>query len=381
MNGATPMGETVVEVRPVTTRKELARFVRFPERLHRDHQQWVPPLRADERRLLDPKRNRAFRYCDCTVALAYCEGAVVGRVLGIVNRRYNEARGERSARFGHLECIDDQAVAHALLDHVEQWARGQGTTRIVGPMGFTDQDPEGFQVSGFEHEPALATYCNFEYVVRLLETEGYAKEVDYVVYRVPVPHTTPEIYRKLSARILKRGSCSLLEFRRRKQLEPHIEPMLRLMNQTFKDLAGFSPLDEGEMDDLARRYLPVIDPRFVKAVLADDRLVGFMIGVPNMNDGFRKAGGRLLPFGWLHILRAAKRSRQLDLLIGAIAEGHRGRGVDVLLGDAMIRAARDGGFLYMDSHHELEDNYRVRAEMEKVGGEVYKRYRVFQKAL
>ena len=180
MNGATPMGETVVEVRPVTTRKELARFVRFPERLHRDHQQWVPPLRADERRLLDPKRNRAFRYCDCTVALAYCEGAVVGRVLGIVNRRYNEARGERSARFGHLECIDDQAVAHALLDHVEQWARGQGTTRIVGPMGFTDQDPEGFQVSGFEHEPALATYCNFEYVVRLLETEGYAKEVDYV---------------------------------------------------------------------------------------------------------------------------------------------------------------------------------------------------------
>ena len=375
------MNEIVPVITEVRTRRELDEFIRFPERLHRNHERWVPPLRAEERRLLNPKKNRAFGYCDCTLALARCGVEVVGRIAGIVNHRYNESRGERSARFSHLECVESQGVAHALLEHVEAWGRHRGMTRVVGPLGFTDQDPEGFLVDGFEHEPSLATYYNFEFVVRLLEAEGYGKEMDYVVYCVPVPSTTPELYARLSARIIERGKFELIEFETRREIKPYIRPMLDLMNESFVDLAGFSRLDEGELGDLARRYLPVIDPRFVKCAVVEGQLAGFIAGIPNMNDGFRRANGRLLPIGWLHILRAGKQTRRLDLLLGAIEASFRGRGADVVLGDAMIRSARDAGFVVIDSHHELEDNYRMRREMEKIGGEEYKRFRVFQKTL
>jgi GNAT superfamily N-acetyltransferase len=370
-----------VEVKQITTRRETREFIRLPARIHCDHKRWVPPLYADEWRLLNPKKNRAFLYCDATLALAYQSDKVVGRVAGIINHRYNKLRNEQTARFSHLECLDERGVAGALLNYVEEWARGKGMSRVVGPMGFTEQDPEGFLVEGFEHEPALTSYCNYPYIINLVEFAGYIKEVDYVVYTIPVPTEAPELYEKIAARIQTRGTCSLVEFIRRKDLEPFIRPVLQLMNETFRDLSGYSPLDQKEMDDLARRYLPIIDPRFVKVVTAQGEVVGFIVGIPNVNDGLRRAEGCLFPFGWLRIVNAAKRARQLDLLLGGIKEEHRGRGVDVLLGGAMIRSARNAGFTHMDSHHELESNYRVRAEMERVGGTVYKRYRIFQKRL
>ncbi len=370
-----------VQVRPVANRAEKREFLLLPGTIHREHKSWAPPLDADERRLLNPKRNLALRYCKAVPALAFQDGRAVGRVMGIVNRRYNELRGESVARFSHFESVEDQEVAHALLQYVEDWAREQGMKKVVGPMGFTDQDPEGFLIEGFEEEPALASYQNLPYVIRLLEAEGYSKELDYVVYRVPVPEMVPEFYEKISARVLARGGFELVEFASRRALKPFVRPMLELMNETFRDLSGFSPLDTGEMDDLGRRFLPVVDPRFVKVVTADGQVVGFVIATPNISEGLRSANGRLLPLGWLRILRARRRTERLDLLLGGIKEGYRSRGADVLLGRAMVLTARRAGFTYMDSHHELECNSRMRAEMERMGGEVYKRYRVFQKPL
>ncbi|UCC48361.1 MAG: hypothetical protein JSV41_12995 [Gemmatimonadota bacterium] len=370
-----------IKVRQVTGRRELRKFLGLPERLNRSREGWVPPLRAEERRFLEPAKNPAFSYCDCTLVLAYRDGRAVGRIIGIVNRRYNELRNERTARFSHLECIEDQEVAHGLLGYVERWAAERGMNRVIGPMGFTDQDPEGFLVEGFGEETALASNQNPEYLVRLVEAAGYDKHADYVVYRIPVPEELPEFYRRISQRTLRRGIFTLLEFDRRRALKPFVRPILELMNETYGDLVGFSPLDDDEMDDLTRRYLPVIDPRFVKIVMAHGQPAGFIVGIPNLNEGLRRAKGRLLPLGWLKIVRAAKRARRLDLLLGGIKEEFRGRGIDVLLGSAMIRSAREAGFEYMDSHHELESNYRVRAEMERMGGRVYKRYRIFQRRL
>lgn len=370
-----------VVIKQVGRRREVKQFLALPERLNRGREGWVPPLRAEERRFVDARKNRAFTYSDCTLALAYKGERVVGRIIGIVNRRYNELRSEQTARFSHLECIEDREVAHRLLRYVERWAAERGMNKVIGPMGFTDQDPEGFLVEGFEEETALASSQNPEYLVRLVEAAGYTEYADYVVYRIPVPEQVPDFYRKISERTLRRGTFTLLEFERRGALKPFIRPVLELLNETYRDLDGFSPLDDDEMDDLARRYVPVIDPRFVKIVLADGRPAGFIVGIPNLNEGLRRAKGRLLPLGWWKIARAARRARRLDLLLGGIKEEFRGRGVDVLLGSAMIRSAREAGFAYMDSHHELESNYRVRAEMERMGGEIYKRYRIFQKRL
>jgi GNAT superfamily N-acetyltransferase len=370
-----------IELVKVWRRGQKRDFVNLPARIHQSHRSWVPPLRWEEGRFLDSRKNLAHAYCGHVPVLAYRDGRAVGRIVGIVNHRYNEMRQERTARFSQLECVEDPQVALTLLEYVERWARDLGMTRIVGPMGFTDQDPEGFMVEGFDEEPALASFQNFEYLVRFLEAGGYAKDVDYVVYRVPVPETTPAFYRRISARIRAQGTCSLVEYQSRKVLKPYIHPMLRLMNETFRDFAGYSPLDEAEIRDLARRFLPIVDPRFVKVVVAGGEVVGFIIGVPNFNEGLRKAKGRLLPFGWLAILRAAKRSRQLDLLLGGVKEAFRGRGVDVLLGESLMNSAREAGFTHLDSHHELESNRRIHREMERMGGTIYKRYRVFAKSL
>ncbi len=372
----------MISVEPVSRRRDLAEFVRFPERLHRSHHDWTPPLRKDEHRLFDPRHNRALAYCDHALWLARDEGgATVGRIVGIINRRYNEARGERTARFSHIDCIESLEVASVLLERVRVWAGERGMRRMIGPMGFTDQDPEGLLVDGFDEEPSIASYFNFPYVVRFLEALAWMKEVDYVVYKVPVPETLPPVYERVFARVMQSGRLRLLEFDNRRQLRPFIRPILDLMNETFRDLIGYSELDAEELADLERRYRYVVDPRFVKVVLDGEEVIGFIIALPNLAPALRRARGRLLPVGWLWLLRADRLTRRLDLLLGGIREAYRGRGVDVLLGAAMVRAARRSGFEYMDSHHELESNTRVQAEMQRMGGTVYKRYRVYQRTV
>lgn len=370
-----------VQVKELTGRRQLKQFIHLPSQIHRNHHKWVPPIYADEWRFFDPRKNKAFSYCDTALATAHRNDSLCGRIMGIVNRRCNELRKEKTARFGYLECLEDEEVAHALLDYVEHWARKKGMNKIIGPMGFTDQDPEGFLVEGFEHEPTIATYYNFQYIIPFLESKGYKKDVDYVVYKVKVPEKVPELYERIYKRISARSEFTLLEFRRRKDIKPYIRPILNLMNETFQDLYGFVPLDEEEMADLAKRYLPIIDPRFIKAVAKDNQIVAFILGIPNMDEGLRKAKGYLFPFGIFRIMLAARKAKQLDLLLGAIKQEYRGRGLNVLMGTAMIRSAKNAGFEYMDSHHEEETNTNVRAEMERMGGQVCKRYRIFQKQL
>ena len=370
-----------VQVVPVAGKRDLKRFIYLPEQLHRDHPRWMPPIYMDEWKYYDPRKNLAYRYCDTTMVLAAKDGRLVGRAMGIVNRRHNEMLGERTARFAGLEATRDGEVVHALLAHVEGWARERGMNKVIGPFGFNDQDPEGFLVEGYEHEPTIVTYYNFPWLIGLVEAEGYAKEVDYVVYRIPVPDRIPELYERVAERIAERGHLRVLEFTRKRQLKPFIRPILGLMNETFVGIYGYSPLDQEEMEALARQYMPLLDPRFVKAVAKGDQVVGFMIAIPNMAEGIVKAGGHLFPFGFIHVLRAMKRSRQIDLLLGGVKAEYRNRGVDTLLGAAMIRTAIAGGYEAFDSHHELESNTRVRREMERQGGVIYKRFRIFQKAL
>jgi len=369
-----------VSLTAVTGRRALKQFIFLPEQLHRDHALWMPPIYMDEWDYFNPTKNRAFGYCDTTMMLAWKGGRLVGRVMGIINRRHNEKTQARTARFALLETTDDQEVAHALLTHVEEWARSKGMTQLIGPFGFNDQDPEGFQVDGFEHHPTIVTYYNFPYVIRQLEVEGYGKETDYVVYKIPRAETVPDLMAKLAERVERRGFREV-GLTSKRQLHRYIGPVLRLMNETFEGIYGYSPLDEQEMHDLAKKYRMLLDIRFLKVVVKDEEVVGFMIAMPDLYEGIMKARGRLFPFGFIHILRAAKRSRQLDLLLAGIAPKYRGRGIDMLMSREMLRSAITAGIEHFDSHHELETNSLIRAECERQGGQIYKRYRIFQKAL
>jgi hypothetical protein len=372
-----------ITIREVKGRKDLKTFIYLPEKIHAGHKNWVHPIYMDEWKYFDAKKNKAFAYCKTVLLLAYKNGKAAGRIMGIINDRYNTYKNEKTVRFGYLETGEDESVVGALLKEVEEWGRKNGMTRIVGPYGFTDQDPEGFLIEGFENRATIATYYNYDWMPQFVEKQGFSKDIDYFVYRIEVPKEMPEFYRKIYERAKRKGDYHIIEFKKKKEFKPWIKPILHLMNETYtaSDIYGYTPLDEKEMAALAKRYMPVLDPRFIKAVTVDGEVVAFVIAMPDFTEGIQKARGRLLPFGFIKILKAAKKTKQLDLLLGAIKESYRGRGLDGIIGVKIIQSAHKAGMEVMDTHHEMESNVKVRAEMLRIGGKLYKRFRIFQKEL
>ena len=371
-----------VSISEVKTKRELAQFIYLPLRLHRGNPQWVPPVYMDEWKLFNPDKNKAFSYCETILILARKNEKVVGRVMGIIHRGYNELKGEKTGRFGWFECTDDQEVAHAMLNYIQDWVTARGMEKLIGPFGFSDKDPQGCLIDGFQYRAVLTTIYHPPYYKKLIENEGFSKETDLVEYLIPVPDSIPEFYQRIYDRAMKNHQVKIKEFKSKKDLKPIIVPVLKLMNETFSEILGSFPLTEQEMIALAKEYLPVLDPEFVKVVVTgEDEIVAFIVGMPDVAEGLQKARGKLLPFGIFHILRAAKRTDQLVLLLGGIRSDFQGKGLDALMGIKMLETATRRKFRVIDSHLELESNYKVRAEMEKMGGKIAKVFRIYQKSL
>lgn len=372
-----------IEIRRVTTRSDFRHFIYLPEKIHRNHANWVHPIYLDDREYFDARKNKAFTYSDTILLLAWRGNVPVGRIMGIIVRPYNELHGERHARFAWMETENDPEVYAALMQAVEQWGREKGMTHLVGPLAFSDKDPQGFLVEGFDEPVVIASNCNFPYMVELTENYGFAVKENLVVYKVPVPEELPPIIAKIEERHRRNESgLRVVEFTSRRKVRPYIHKVLGLVNQTFTEIYGFWPYTVKEMDDFANRFLYLINPRYIKVVVnRADEAVAFIVGMDDLSEGIRRARGRLIPFGWIHLLRAARRSKQLNLLLGAIRPDYQGRGLDMLMGGKLLESARKAGKTTMDSHLELEQNLKVRAEMERNGGKVYKRFRIYIKNL
>jgi len=368
-----------IAVRQVSSRRDMRKFIHLPARIHRGHKNWVPPLYSDEWEFYDSKRNKSFQYCDVIMLMAFRGKKLVGRVMGIINHRYNDIHREKHARFNFLETWDDLEVSRALLEQLKEWARSRGMVKLVGPLAFSDKDPQGYLIEGFNEPVVIASHCNYEYVIDHLNALGYEKELDLVVYKIPIPGKTPELYLKIAERArMNNPDIRLREFTRRKELKPMIRPIFSLINETFTHIYGFMPFTLEEMDDFANRYLMIMDPGYIKVIEnGAGETVAFIIAMPDISKGIRRSGGYLFPIGFLHILFSGLRSKQLNLLMGAVRPDYQNRGLDAIMGSAMLESARKGKMKYMDSHLEMETNTRVRAEMEYMGGKVYKVYRIF----
>jgi len=368
-------------LKDVSTKKEFNDFIHLPEKIHKGHNEWLPPLYMDEKIFFDPKKNHSFSVCDHRLILAYKDGVLVGRIMGIINRQYNQMNDVKNVRFGFIETYNDQEVAHELIAEIENWGREKGMTKIVGPFGFTDREPQGLLIEGFEHEPVIDSACNFEYMPKLVENEGFTKELDCVLYRYPLANPLPESMYKIYDRITSRKDYEFLEFKNKRQLKPWIVPVLRAMNESFGEIYGFVPMDEIEMQEMAKKYLPVIDLDFVKIVAKEDRVVAFMISIPNMYKGMQKAKGHLFPFGLIHILRAMKSAKSLTFMLGAVVPDHQKRGLDLYFTLSTINSAIKRGMIYVDTHVVMEQNLEMMAEFKRYGGFLLKKFRVYQKAI
>lgn len=371
------MSVSDITLQPVGDKASLRRYIELPRQLYAGYPNWVPPIYADEWKFHTQSGQR-----EVARVLACRGGRPVGRIMGIIQRQHNEQQKELTARFFNFDCIAEAGVAHALIGFVEDWAAARGMNRVIGPFGFSEKDPQGLQIEGFEHLPVIAAPSNPPYLPQLAEQEGYTKLFDCLSYRLPITEPLPPLYDKIARRLLKNGRLSLLEFSSKRQLKPYVIPTLRLVNDTYANIFGFVQMSEVEMKALAAQYMPVLDPDFVKLV-KDNKgdLAGFILGIPDMSRGIQRAKGKLWPFGFLYMLAAAKRTKQLNMMLGAVREDFRGTGAHVVLGKALIESAKRGGFEILDSHLVLESNQVMCSEYRNFGGEVYKRFRVYEKHL
>ena len=371
-----------LELREVRSRNELHTFIFLPKKIHHNDSNWLPPLWMDEKELFNKEKNHSFKFADTLMLLAWRGDNAVGRIMGIISHRYNEINNENNGRFCFIECFDDREVFHALITAVEEWARNKGMSALVGPLGFSDKDPQGFQIEGFDLPQVMTSTTNLPYLPELVAAEGYVKKKDIVNYLAPIPDQLPEVYQKIFARVSQRQDLKIIEFKTRKEIKPYIIDVLSLMNETFMEIYGFVPLTPDEMLEFANRYLPLLDPEFIKVVSnGTGLLVGFAIGMPDISPGIKRARGYIFPFGIIHILRASAKSKKLLMLLGGVKAQYRGQGIDTLMGAKILESAIRKKMILLDSHLVLEENLRMRAEYERLGGKVVKRFRIYTKTL
>lgn len=370
-----------VIIKEVITSKQLREFIYLPEQVHSNDPEWLPPIYMDERLLFNKKKNKSYKYADAILLLAYKNGKPAGRIMGIVNNRYNEIHKEYHGRFCFMECYNDREVFHALITAVEKWAKSKGMTQIVGPLGFSDKDPQGFQIEGFEYPMIITAASNSAYMPEMIETEGYYKKIDLVNYLVPMPKELPEVYKKVLSRVEKTEGYKIREFETKRELKKVIVPALELMNETFAEIYGFVPLTDKEKVEFANRYLAILDPKFIKVVEKEGQLIGFAVGMPDVSPGIKACNGRLLPFGIFKVLRESKKTKKLMMMLGGVKKEFRGKGIDVLMGVKILESGIKHKMEVIDSHLVLENNVRMRAEYERVGGKVVKKFRIYKKAL
>jgi hypothetical protein len=370
-----------ITIKEVVTKSDLRNFIYLPEKVHKGEPEWLPPIYMDEWLLFNKKKNKSYKYADAILLLACKANKPVGRIMGIINRRYNEINNEQHGRFCFMECFNDKDVFHALISKVEGWARENGMVKMVGPLGFSDKDPQGFQTEGFEYPLFITAANNSAYMVNLIEGEGYEKKIDLVNYLADMPKELPHIYERVFERVQRTEGYKIIEFNTKKELKPYIIAVLELMNETFNEIYGFVPLNDKEKVEFANRYLPILDPKFIKLVETDGRLVGFAIGMPDVSEGIKACRGRLLPFGIFRVLKESKRSKKLLMMLGGVKKEYRGKGLDVLMGVKILESGIKHKMQVIDSHLVLENNSRMRAEYERVGGRVVKKYRIYQKEL
>ncbi len=376
----------MVEIRKVTTKRELKQFIQFYYDLYRGSEQAVPYLFFDEMATLQRDKNPSFECCEADYFLALRGNKVVGRVAAIINRRANEQWKVQLVRFGWLDFIDDLEVSTALLDAVEQWGRERGMTEMAGPLGFIDTDREGMLIDGFDELSTMYVNYNYPYYAKHIEQlTGFKKDNDYVELRVKVPQDDNFKFHKIAEMVKKRYGLRVHKFTRDELLNQGMgREVFRLLNETYKDLYGFSQLSAQQIDKLVNDYIKIADLNLVTAIMDGDRMIGFGITFSSFSRALQKTrDGRLFPFGWWHILQILKRHKTdtVDLLLIGVLPNYRSKGANALIFDDLIHQFQRYGFSWAVTGPQMESNEGVLAQWQYLESTPVRRHRCFRKQL
>jgi hypothetical protein len=371
-----------IQLKEVTTRKELRTFILYPTKLYKGNPYYVPSLLSDDINTLSRDKNPVFAFARTKYWLAYRDGKIVGRVAAILTPKHEERWGHKYMRFGWLDFIDDPEVLKVLMGAVEGWAREEGMEAVHGPLGFTDLDREGMLVEGFDELATLATYYNYPYYPKYLEAFGYTKDVDWVEYEFEVPDKMDEKIAMASDLIAKRANVHLYKPRSKKELLLYVKPLFAVMQEAYRDLYGVTPLSEEQVQAYIDQYFGFAVKEYVPMVLNEkNELVAFGIAFPSFSKALQASGGRLFPFGWFYFLRALQKNDRADLYLVGVKDESRGKGVNALIMDQVMRALIKNGVKKVESNPNLEDNNDVQAQWRHFQNRQHKRRRCYIKKL
>ena len=376
----------MVEIREIQpTKRNLLKFVHFPiDDIYRDSEYFVPPLVTDELNTLMPDKNPAFDFCEAVYYLAYRDGKIVGRVAGIINHVVNERSNKKEARFSYIDFIDDAEVVDALIDAVTRWGKSKGMEHLTGPLSFTDMDPEGMLVEGFDRVGTSGGIYNHSYYPKHMDRLGFVKDADWVELLITIPKEIPEKMARISKIVAERNNLETIKYTSRKKLvEDYGDAIFKLINVAYDDLFGYSPLSDKQIKHYIKMYLPFLPLNdLAMAVEKDTReLVAVGISIPSMAKALIKNRGRLFPWGWKHLLHAFKHNDVVDLMLIAVKPEYQNKGVNSLMFTDLIPCFNEYGYKYAESNRELELNSKVLKQWEYFEREQHKRRRAYTKEI
>ena len=379
---------SAIEIKKVESRRDLCKFIDFHNELYKGNPYHVPNLYFDEMNTFRKDKNAAFDFCEAEYFMAYRDGKAVGRVAAIINHSANKKWERESVRFGWIDFVDDIEVSKALLKAVEDYGKSKGMKEIVGPLGFTDMDPEGMLLYGYDQLGTQATAYNDPYYPEHMDRMGgWEKDNDYVEYKLYVPEEMPEKYATIAKMIQKRYNLQVKKLKRNEIYgeNGYGKKIFDVVNETFKDLYGYSKLTDRQIEQYVKMYLPMADLDLITIIedwnTPDHKVVGVGISIPSLARALQKCGGKLFPFGWWHILRALKfhKTEVVDLLLVGVLPEYRQKGANALLFYDLIPHYQRLGFKWGETHVEMETNMKVQGQWQYLNREIHKRRRCYKK--
>lgn len=373
-----------VTIKEVLTKKDLKKWVDFPNKLYKDNEYYVPFLMSDEMATFTPKSNPAYEFCETKLFMAYRGKQAVGRIGALINHAANKKWNWSDIRFTRFDFIDDYEVSSALFNEVVKWGKERGFSTVKGPMGFTDMDHAGMLIEGFDELNLSITFYNHPYYLEHMTKLGLVKEVDWVEYQLTVPEKKNEKLEKVSKYIQEKNGYRLVMYNDRKVLAKEAFNAFKVIDEAEAELYGTVPLTDAVIEKALGDYIPLVNLKYICSIKdKEGDLVGFAVLVPSIAKALKKSNGRLLPFGMFRMLKALKgKNDTLEMFFVAVKDVHQSKGLPAIMMDAMLKMCIENGVKICETGPELEDNAAVQSMWKNFDTvRCHKRRRCFKKEI
>ncbi len=372
----------MILIKEANTKKLIADYVKFPFSLYKNHPYWVPPLIKEEIESFDKSKNPAFDSAEATLYLAYKGGEIVGRIAAIINWDEVNKQGKRKVRFGWWDVIDDIEVTKALLEKVYEIGFKNNLEYVEGPMGFSNLDKVGVLTEGFDEIGSMITWYNYPYYSKHLEQLGYVKEKEYVENKFPFENVKPEFFFKIQELIKKRYQLTPLNFTKTEAIMPYVDKMFDLFNKSYANLSSFVAITESQKEYFKKKYISFINPEYIKFVMdKENNMVAFSIVMPSFSEALQKTKGKLFPFGFYHLLKAKKESKDVLFYLIGVDPHYQNKGVTAIIFNECYNTFTEKGILNCIRTPELEDNVAIHNLWKHFDPIIFRRRRTYRKDL